>query len=240
MLSRAVQFHKLYLLCLLSLGVLSRPFFATDEPSSSIEEFDREVLPFMLLRIPVKPPGSTKALKKISQFNQYWEDKVVARISEYLQLKKQLDPHLPTRSLLALVHQSYQENMIHGRYSIQEFPSILLTSALSGGGSSTVKGKRKTRAVKRKSGEESQGIESLDNGLETTQTESMEIEEVEEVEEVEVEYEEMSRPNKRARRHEVIEVSVDQVPTRPYLILHHQAHLLSGGCCALQLFTHLL
>jgi hypothetical protein len=219
MLSRAVEFHKLYLLCLLSLGVISRPIFHTDQPASSLEEFDREVLPFMLVRIPVKPPGSTKALKKISQFNQYWDERVITRISEYLQLKKQIDPHAPTRSLITVVLQSYEENMLQGRYAMPEFPSILVSTT----GSSTVKIKKK-RVLKRKK-DESQVVETVnpsnDPEFEMTATEGdgMDLveEEFEEIEEeCEEEYEEMSRPNKRARRHEVIEVSVDQVTIPPH------------------------
>lgn len=189
MLSRAVEFHKLYILCLLSLGLIQ-----TSIPEGlkvTIEEFDRDVLPSLEIHIPIKSPGSAKVLKKPGIFNQYWEDSVVSRIYESIKVMNEMNPSRRNCSLVNLVFSFYKENMHHGNFFLDEFPRILEPEKGAA--------KKVPRPPKRKKEPET-----------PTEPENEPIEIVEEMEVVELE--EDFRPLKRVRRREaLIEASIDQV-----------------------------
>jgi hypothetical protein len=204
MLSRAVELHKLYVLSLLSLGLIQRsPLSKELETAENIAEFDKEILPSMMLQIAIKPPGSSKVMKKINLVNQYWDETVAPLISESLRLKQASS----TFSIPVMVHNYYNLNMHLGRHSLDEFPPItLLVQIANPAGLVTPK----KRAVKRKVVSEPI-LPSPGGNLERG---TQEMEEFAEELDMEVaEFEEVSRPNKRLRKEELIEVSADQEAT---------------------------
>lgn len=213
MLSRAVEFHKLYILCLLSLGLIhaSMPY----DHDLTNEEFDRDILPYMELHIPIKSPGSTKVLKKLGMFNKYWEESVVSKVHESIQMNPL---RKNTTSLVQLVFNFYKENMHLGKYYLDEFPRIspLASSSSQKPPPPPHKVVRASKRKKEIEGTSQQEIQSLEENME----EEMEV----------PEYEEILRPSKRLRKpEELIEVHVDQVG-----VLNCCVVMLVGSICIME------
>lgn len=201
MLSKAVDLHKLYVLSLLSLGLIQRsPLHKEDETTETIEEFDSHILPIMRLQIMIKSPRSSKVLKNLTLVNRYWDETVAPLISESLRLKNARNNF----SIPVTVKNYYNLNMHLGRHSLEDFPSVLLPEQVT---NPTLKTPKK-RSMKRKVVSESIAPATGD----LLEKETLEIEEFfDEVDMEGTEFEEVSRPSKRLRKEELIEVSADQV-----------------------------
>jgi predicted transcriptional regulator len=217
MLSRAVELHKLYVLSLLSLGLIQRsPFPNEIMTAKTIEEFEKTLLLSMGLQIATKPPGTTKLMKKITQYNQYWDETVAPVIAEPLRLKQltcsglRLGPSVS--SIPVMVNNFFNLNMHLGCHSLEEFPSVALLSEQLANLSAAATATPKRRATKRKG--TSDAVSSSPGGdfEKGTQHQMTPEELIAEEENVEVvEFEELNRPNKRFRKEEPIEVLADQV-----------------------------
>lgn len=138
MLSRAIHYHKLYIITLLSLSLIKVVHTEQDKDGmeqqeeitqiQSIEDFDKNHLLTLNLEMLTKPPRSTKVIKKPSIFNAYWNDNVIFHYLENRQMNKQQSSLINSQDtpIQLIVSQFYEKNMHLSQYSMVEFPAILV------------------------------------------------------------------------------------------------------------------
>lgn len=137
MISRAINYHKLYILCLLSLSLIrvSQSEQNINENKENNDEkndkkqllinFEKNYLITLPLEISIKPSGSNRLIRKPSIFNKYWNDNVLFHHLEAIQMKKrQLDQNHHIIPLQTLVLNYYEKNIYQAKYDMEEFPSV--------------------------------------------------------------------------------------------------------------------